>query len=127
MVTNQSNHRDAFRAVADPTRRGILLLLAAGPLAVGEIALEFPVSRPAISKHLRILEQAQLVSEVRQGRRHVYKVSPGPLSAVRSWLDLFSSPAGKPAKEPEVRPAKPAAPPPKKVEIVSVESDWRQW
>jgi DNA-binding transcriptional ArsR family regulator len=127
MVTNNSNHQNPFRALADPTRRGILVLLGRGPLSVGEIALDFPVSRPAISKHLRILEQARLVSEVREGRRHVYQVDTGPLEEVRSWLELLQPADSKPVKEKQVRRVKRAAPAPKKEPVVAVGDDWKQW
>lgn len=127
MVTHNSNHHHPFRALADPTRRGILVLLGRGPLSVGEIALEFPVSRPAISKHLRILERARLVSEVREGRRHVYQVDPGPLEGVRSWLKHFQRPESKPVKENRVRRVKRATPRRQKAPILPVADDWKQW
>jgi DNA-binding transcriptional ArsR family regulator len=132
MVTKESNQKGAFRALADPTRRDILVLLEKGALSVGEIAREFPVSRPAISKHLRILEQARLVSEVREGRRHVYQVDPGPLAEVSGWLELFEQAKGMPAKSKPVaakraRRAKPAAAPPQEEKVVAVEDDWKQW
>ena len=127
MVTIESNHQDLFRALADPTRRSILVLLGSGPLSVGEIALEFPVSRPAISKHLRILEQARLVSEVREGRRHVYQVDPGPLAAVRSWLELFQPTDSKPLEEKKTPRKERSTPRPKKEPVVVVEDDWKQW
>ncbi|MGB3565232.1 MAG: metalloregulator ArsR/SmtB family transcription factor [Thermoanaerobaculia bacterium] len=127
MVTHNSNHHPPFRALADPTRRDILVLLGKGPLSVGEIALEFPVSRPAISKHLRILEQAQLVSEVREGRRHLYRVDPGPLAEVRSWLDLFRPPESRPLEETKVPRVRRAALRVKKVPVGAVEDGWKQW
>jgi DNA-binding transcriptional ArsR family regulator len=137
MVTKESNQKGAFRALADPTRRDILVLLEKGALSVGEIAREFPVSRPAISKHLRILEQARLVSEVREGRRHVYQVDPGPLAEVSGWLELFEQAKGMPAKTKpakskpvaakRARRAKPAAAPPQEEKVVAVEDDWKQW
>ena len=127
MVTIKSNHHDPFRALADPTRRSILVLLDSGPLSVGEIALEFPVSRPAISKHLRILEHARLVSEVREGRRHVYQVDPGPLAEVRSWLGPFQPPDSKPPEEKKAPRQKRSTPRPKKEAVVVVEDEWKQW
>ena len=127
MVTKESNHQDLFRALADPTRRSILVLLGSGPLSVGEIALEFPVSRPAISKHLRILEQARLVSEVREGRRHVYQVDPGPLAEVRSWLGPFQPPDSRPLEEKKAPREKPSRPRTKKEPVVVVGDDWKQW
>ena len=127
MVTYNSKHPDLFRALADPTRRSILVLLGSRALSVGEIAVEFPVSRPAISKHLRILEQARLVSEVREGRRHVYQVDPVPLGEVRSSLELFQPPSSKPPEKKKAPRVKRTAPPPKIEPDVAVEDDWKQW
>lgn len=79
----------AFSALADPTRRAVLDLLRAGTRPAGEIANAFPVSRPAISKHLRILRRAHLVEEHREGRHRMYRLNPEPLKAVDSWLDHY--------------------------------------
>lgn len=79
----------AFNALADPTRRAVLDLLRAGQRPAGEIARAFPVSRPAISKHLRILRRAHLVEERREGRHRLYQLNPAPLKAVDSWLDQY--------------------------------------
>jgi DNA-binding transcriptional ArsR family regulator len=81
----------AFSALADPTRRAVLDLLRAGTQPAGEIARAFPVSRPAISKHLRILRRAHLVDEHRQGRHRMYQLNPEPLKAVDSWLEHYRS------------------------------------
>jgi len=78
-----------FQALADPTRRAVLDLLRRGSQPAGEIAQAFPVSRPAISKHLRLLRRAHLVHEHRQGRHRVYHLNPEPLRAVDSWLDQY--------------------------------------
>jgi DNA-binding transcriptional ArsR family regulator len=78
-----------FQALADPTRRAVLDLLRRGSQPAGEIAGAFPVSRPAISKHLRLLRRAQLVQEHREGRHRVYQLNPEPLRAVDSWLDQY--------------------------------------
>jgi DNA-binding transcriptional ArsR family regulator len=78
-----------FHALADPTRRAVLDLLRRGSQPAGEIAGAFPVSRPAISKHLRLLRRAHLVHEHREGRHRVYRLNPEPLRAVDSWLDLY--------------------------------------
>lgn len=75
-----------FRAVADPTRRAILDRLAAGPLNAGQIAAAFPISRPAISKHLGILRTARLIGEERQGRRRIYHLRPQNLQEIDDWL-----------------------------------------
>ena len=81
----------AFSALADPTRRAVLDLLRAGTRPAGEIARAFPVSRPAISKHLRILRRAHLVEERREGRHRMYQLNPEPLKAVNSWLEQYRS------------------------------------
>ena len=78
-----------FQALADPTRRAVLDLLRRGSQPAGEIAQAFPVSRPAISKHLRLLRRAHLVSEHREGRHRVYQLNPEPLRAVDSWIDQY--------------------------------------
>jgi len=81
----------AFSALADPTRRAVLDLLRAGTRPAGDIARAFPVSRPAISKHLRILRRAHLVEERREGRHRMYQLNPEPLKAVDSWLEQYRS------------------------------------
>src|SRR5256885_12096558 len=81
----------SFRALADPTRRAVLDLLRSGSQPAGEIARAFPVSRPAISKHLRILRRAHLVEERREGRHRMYQLNPEPLKAVDSWLEQYRS------------------------------------
>jgi DNA-binding transcriptional ArsR family regulator len=79
----------AFSALADPTRRAVLDLLRQGKLPAGRIATAFPVSRPAISKHLRVLRRARLVEERREGRQRIYRLNPGPLRAVDKWLSHY--------------------------------------
>jgi DNA-binding transcriptional ArsR family regulator len=78
-----------FDALADPTRRAMLDLLRDTSLPAGQIARAFPVSRPAISKHLRLLRRAHLVQERRDGRRRVYRLEPAPLRTVDSWLNRY--------------------------------------
>ena len=80
-----------FQALADPTRRAVLDLLRRGSQPAGEIAGAFPVSRPAISKHLRLLRRAHLVREHREGRHRVYQLNPEPLRAVDSWIEQYRS------------------------------------
>jgi DNA-binding transcriptional ArsR family regulator len=80
-----------FYALADPTRRAVLDLLRRGSLPAGRIAQVFPVSRPAISKHLRLLRRAHLVQERREGRHRLYRLNPDPLRAVDSWLNQYRS------------------------------------
>ena len=79
----------AFHALAHPTRRAVLDLLRQGSQPAGRIASAFPVSRPAISKHLRLLRRAHLVQERREGRHRLYQLNPEPLKAVDSWLDQY--------------------------------------
>lgn len=79
----------AFAALADPTRRRVLEALASGPKAVGEIASDFPVSRPAISQHLKVLKDAGLVVDHPEGARRVYSIDPEGLGPLRAWLDQF--------------------------------------
>jgi DNA-binding transcriptional ArsR family regulator len=82
--------RDAiFRALADPTRRAVLDLLRQGHQPAGQIARAFPVSRPAISKHLRLLRSARLVREHRSGRHRFYRLDPTPLRCVDAWLQHY--------------------------------------
>jgi DNA-binding transcriptional ArsR family regulator len=86
--------RDAeatFQALADPTRRAVLDMLRRGSQPAGNIAGAFPVSRPAISKHLRLLRRAHLVREHREGRNRVYELNPEPLRAVDTWLEHYRS------------------------------------
>jgi DNA-binding transcriptional ArsR family regulator len=79
----------AFAALADPTRRRVLEALASGPKPVGEIAAGLPVSRPAVSQHLKVLKDAGLVSDQADGARRIYAIDPQGLGAMRSWLDQF--------------------------------------
>ena len=79
----------AFSALSDPTRRAVFERLAAGPRAVGEIAAGLPVSRPAVSQHLKVLKNAGLVNDRPDGARRVYQIDPQGLGALRAWLDQF--------------------------------------
>jgi DNA-binding transcriptional ArsR family regulator len=76
-------------ALGDPTRRAILERLLAGPMAVGELAGAFPVSRPAISQHLKVLKGAQLVLDRPDGNRRLYQVNPAGVDALRKYFDRF--------------------------------------
>ena len=78
-----------FDALADPTRRAVLDLLRGGSQTAGRIAKAFPVSRPAVSKHLRLLRRARLVRERRDGRNRFYELNPAPLQAVDHWLSQY--------------------------------------
>jgi DNA-binding transcriptional ArsR family regulator len=79
----------ALAALADPTRRAILERLVNGPRPVGEIAAELPVSRPAVSQHLKVLKEAGLVSERPRGTRRIYAVDPAGLEPLRAYLERF--------------------------------------
>jgi DNA-binding transcriptional ArsR family regulator len=81
--------KDVFRAISDPTRRAILDRLRAGPAPVNALAADFRQSRPAISKHLRVLRQASLVSEERAGRERLYQLEPRPLQQVAGWIEGY--------------------------------------
>ncbi len=90
MVTIEKTHRDAiFRAVADPTRRRILALLRGGPYSVGQIAANFRTSRPAISKHLRVLRSAGLVGTRRHGAARICRLNAKPLRVIDRWLQDY--------------------------------------
>lgn len=92
MVSHSRRQRDAiFRALADPTRREIVALLRDGQKTVGEIACSFPISRPAISKHLRSLRSAGLVVTRREGRTNSCRLNARPLKAVDDWLRDYES------------------------------------
>lgn len=80
--------RDVFRAVADPTRREMLDRLAVQDLPVTELAESFRMSLPAVSQHLKVLREAGLVKDRREGRQHVYTLMPGPLKEVSDWVDV---------------------------------------
>ncbi len=76
-------------ALGDPTRRAIFERLADGPKAVGEIANELPVSRPAVSQHLKVLKQAGLVTDRAQGTRRLYQLNPRGIQDLRAYFDRF--------------------------------------
>ena len=78
-----------FAALADPTRRAVFERVAARPASVGELALGLPVSRPAVSQHLKVLKSAGLVIDRAEGTRRVYQIDPAGLGAIRGWLDRF--------------------------------------
>ena len=79
----------ALQALGDPTRRSVLEQLREGPRAVGEIAAQLPVSRPAVSQHLRVLKEAGLVTDRQDGTRRLYRVDPDGLAGLREYLDGF--------------------------------------
>ena len=83
----------AIQALGDPTRRSIFERLRNGPRAVGELARELPVSRPAVSQHLRVLKEAGLVTEQRNGTRRIYGVDAASVAELRDYFDGFWSDA----------------------------------
>jgi DNA-binding transcriptional ArsR family regulator len=89
-MTNQSS---GLTALGDPTRRAIFEHLAARPRAVGELARELPVSRPAVSQHLKVLKDAGLVIDRPAGARRIYQLDPDGVGALRAYLDQFWSKA----------------------------------
>jgi DNA-binding transcriptional ArsR family regulator len=85
-MTNTSR---VFSALTDPTRRAVFERLRHGPRPVGEIARGLPVSRPAVSQHLKVLKEAGLVDDRAEGTRRIYQIDPKGLGAIRAWLDQF--------------------------------------
>jgi DNA-binding transcriptional ArsR family regulator len=80
---------DVFQAIADPTRREVLRLLAEKELSISEIKSHFPMSRTAIAKHLHILSEAKLVSGRKVGRERLYQLQPEPLEELKQWLSFY--------------------------------------
>ncbi|MBX7270114.1 winged helix-turn-helix transcriptional regulator [Micromonospora sp. Llam7] len=87
MVTYQAG--DGWGVLADPSRRSIVTCLAERPRAVGELADELPISRPAVSQHLKVLKDAGLVTDEAAGTRRVYRLNPAGVAALRDQLDTF--------------------------------------
>jgi DNA-binding transcriptional ArsR family regulator len=79
----------AIKALGDPTRRTIFELIAQGPLSVGSIAAQVPVSRPAVSQHLKVLKEADLVMDRAAGTRRLYEMNPDGVEALRSYFERF--------------------------------------
>jgi DNA-binding transcriptional ArsR family regulator len=85
---NEDSNEDAgLGLLGDPTRRQIFELLARRPSSVGELAQQLPISRPAVSQHLRVLKDGGLVTSQPQGTRRVYRLNPEGVTALRAWLD----------------------------------------
>lgn len=84
-----ANTERVFAALHDPTRRAVLERLRDGPKPVGEIARGLPVTRPAVSQHLKVLKEAGLVDDRSEGTRRIYQIDPKGLGAMRAWLDQF--------------------------------------
>lgn len=83
------NVEHQFAALADPSRRGIFEKLARQPLPVGELAAHFPISRPAVSQHLKVLAEARLVRHRREGAQNIYSVNPEGIATLRNYLDAM--------------------------------------
>jgi DNA-binding transcriptional ArsR family regulator len=79
----------ALQALGDPTRLAVFERIVARPRAVGELAAELPVTRPAVSQHLRVLKDAGLVIDRADGARRIYQLNPAGVEAIRDWLDGF--------------------------------------
>ena len=86
-MTNDTSALSGLSALGDPTRRTVFERVAARPSTVSEIANGLPVSRPAVSQHLKVLKEAGLVVDSPMGTRRVYRINPSGLSAIRNWLD----------------------------------------
>lgn len=86
-----ANANTQLAALADPTRREVFERLRAGESSVGELARGLPVTRPAVSQHLKVLKEAGLVTDRAEGTRRVYRIDPHGLAAIRTWLDQFWS------------------------------------
>ncbi len=105
-MTTNATKVDGIAALGDPTRRAIFERLAGRPQAVGEVARGLPVSRPAVSQHLRVLKDAGLVVDERVGARRVYRVDPDGLEALRAYFDRFWNRALAAFKDVAERPGK---------------------
>src|SRR5690348_13403917 len=84
-----ANAERVFAALHDPTRRAVFERLRDGPMPVGQIARGLPVTRPAVSQHLKVLKEAGLVDDRSEGTRRIYQIDPKGLGAMRAWLDQF--------------------------------------
>ena len=107
---------NTLRALADPTRCKILELLHENSHSVNDLAQHFSMSRPAVSKHLSILREAELVASRRQGRQQIYEMDPAPLAEAREWLGVFKTSTDEPERSTR-KPQRPAAD----------RDDWRCW
>ena len=87
MATYQAG--DGWEALGDPSRRAIVACLAERPQAVGELAEELPISRPAVSQHLKVLKEAGLVTDRADGNRRIYRLNPAGMAALRDQLETF--------------------------------------
>jgi DNA-binding transcriptional ArsR family regulator len=97
----------SLTALADPTRRAVFERLRNGPMSVSDIATDMPVSRPAVSQHLKVLKDAGLVRDEAHGARRMYEVDPSGLAELRAWLDHFWDEALGAFKAEVERPSQP--------------------
>ncbi len=88
-MSSSTQKYDVFQAIADPTRREVLRLLAEKELPISEIAIHFPMSRTAVAKHLQVLSEAELVSGHKVGRERIYRLHPEPLTELKQWLSFY--------------------------------------
>jgi DNA-binding transcriptional ArsR family regulator len=102
VVTNEARE-EGFGVLGDRSRRAIVLLLADGPRAVGELADELPITRPAVSQHLKVLKGAGLVDEEPVGTRRIYRINEAGLLALRDQLDTFWTERSAPTDAPPKR------------------------
>jgi len=100
-------YANTLAALADPTRRRVFERLRSGPASVGDLAAELPVSRPAVSQHLKALKMAGLVNDKPDGARRVYYIDPEGLGELRRWLDQFWDDALEAFKKEVEKPKKP--------------------
>ncbi|MET1063602.1 MAG: metalloregulator ArsR/SmtB family transcription factor [Arthrobacter sp.] len=106
---------DVFAVIAEATRRDILVSLRNGDKAVGELVQELEASQPTISKHLKVLREADLVSMRAQGQKRYYTLNPKPLAGIASWLETFDVVGTAPAKVQEPAPTRTQSPRPQPV------------
>jgi DNA-binding transcriptional ArsR family regulator len=88
-VAAPAEKHDVFKAIADPTRREVLRLLAENERPISDIADHFEMSRTAVTKHLNILSEAELISGRKEGREKIYRLHPEPLTEVKQWLSYY--------------------------------------
>lgn len=88
-MSSSAQKHDVFQAIADPTRREVLRLLAEKERPISEITAHFPMSRTAIAKHLQVLSEAELVHGQKVGREKIYRLQPEPLTELKQWLSFY--------------------------------------
>ena len=117
MVNYQSDPlSQTFQALADPTRRAILARLASGETSIGELAGPFDMSLPAVSKHVKVLENAGLLRRERDGRIHRCHLDPGPMKEVSDWIDHYRQLLGGPVRGARQLPGEAGPKPPGRAE-----------